>query len=340
MLFLRIYSALFVAIMCLSAKTQSVRIGIVDVYGNSAISTETVRATAGVNEGDSISQRLLAERTIENSLEKVPGVKLAQTSVICCSSEGAYILFIGVAENDSSVLKFRKSPNLKIKLPGSYMSASEAFARRVDEAILAGEAEEDWSDGYSMIKYAPARRIQEKYLRWANSDFDGLKKVLRSSAFSHQRATAIQIIAYNDDKGKVIPELLYATRDEDEHVRTNAVRALSAISYYMTLQPGKGKVPFQAFARMLNSVVWSDRNRGLEMVMQLSESRNTELFQQLRASSLRSLKEMALWKSERHAVPAFVILARMAGWPDETIRSATSGGNFAEEAKNLVSATE
>lgn len=338
---LRIYSALLMFLFCCApVKPQAVRIGLVDVYGNRSLSSETVITTAGIHEGDTISQRELAERKIENNLQKIPGVKLAHTSVICCAGNGSFILFIGIAENDSSVFTFRKSPNLKIKLPGAYTSAYEVFARRLDEAILAGEAAEDWSEGNSMISYAPARRIQEKYLRWANSDFEGLKKILRSSSFSNQRATAVQIIAYNDDKSKVIPELLYAITDEDEKVRTNAVRALSAISYYLTLHPGKIKIPFQPFARMLNSVVWSDRNRGLAMVMQLSESRNPELFQELRTSSIRSLKEMALWKSKPHASPAFVILARMAGWPEQKIRIATSGGNFAEEATNLVKATE
>lgn len=341
MLQLRLYLALPALLLCcLRATTQSVQIGIIDIYGNRNISAETIRKTAGIKEGDSISQRLLADRKIERNLEKIAGVKLVQTSVICCDKDGRYVLFIGIAENDSLVFSFRKSPSLKIKLPDSYTNAYEHFSRRLNEAILTGQASDDWSNGYSLLKYAPARRIQEKYKRWANADFNGLRKMLRSSAYESQRATAVQIIAYNDDKSKVIPELLYAITDEDDETRNNAVTALSAVTYYMTLNPGKIKIPFQPFIRMINSPVWSDRNEGLAMLAQLSESRNEELFYQLRASSMRSLKEMALWKSETHAKPALIVLGRMAGWPDEKIRVIASGNNFADEAKKLVDAVE
>ncbi|MBL7698583.1 MAG: HEAT repeat domain-containing protein [Chitinophagaceae bacterium] len=341
MLYLRVhFTVLIVALLCLGTKAQSVKIGIVDIYGNRSIPSGTIRQTAGVTDGDSVSQQSLAARKIERSLEKIPGVKLAQTAVICCDNNERYVLFVGIAETDSSVFTFRKSPTLKIKLPDAYTNAYEHFERRMNEAMLSGQATDDWSNGYSLIKYPPARRVQEKYLRWANADFDGLRKVLRSSAYDNQRAAAVQIIAYNDDKSKVVPELIYAIRDENDEVRNNAAKALSAITYYMTLNPGKIRLPFQPFVRMINSVVWSDRSKGLAMLVQLSESRNEELFRQLKATSMPSLKEMALWKSESHARPAFIILARMAGWADEKIRAVTTGQNFADEVKKFVDTIE
>ena len=54
--------------------------------------------------------------------------------------------------------------------------------------------------------------------------------------------------------------------------------------------------------------------------------------------SLPALKEMAVWKSETHALPAYVILARIAGIPEEKINSVTSGTNFAIEAMKLAEA--
>lgn len=337
MLYLRVSCILLIMLLrCLHANTQSIRIGIIDVYGNRTISADSIRHTAGITEGDTVSQRLLAGRQIEQRLEKLPGVKQAQTALVCCDNNRRYVLFIGVAESDSAVYSLRKAPNLKIKLPNAYTKAYQLFSQRHNKAVISGEATDDWSQGYAMMEYAPARRIQEKFLRWANADFDGIKKVMRSSAFHNQRAAAAHILSYHDDKSKVIPELIYALRDEDDEVRNNAGRALSDLSYYMTKNPGNVSVPFQPFIRMINSVSWSDRTKGLRVLAQLSETRNDELFRQLRATSMESLKEMALWRSESHAAPAVVILGRMAGWTDEKIRTAITDENIAKEAQNLV----
>lgn len=339
MLFLRIFSLLLL-FSTLQVRSQSVRIGTIDVYGNRSISTDTILSRAAVVTGEDVSQKDLADRAIEKRIEKLEGVRLAQTDVVCCNSERQYVLFIGVAENDSSIFLYRKSPGLKIRLPESYAKAYLNFTRRYYDAMLLGQSDDDWSNGYSMIKYPPARRIQERYLRWSNSDFQYLRKILHFSVYDSERATAVQIISYNDDKSKVVPELLYAMKDGSEEVRNNAIKALSAISYYMTLNPGKLQIPFQPFVKMINSVAWSDRNKGLQVLMLLSESRNKELFRQLRQSSLRSLKEMAQWKSEAHATSAYLILARMAGQKDETILKTTSKGNFAAKASEIANALE
>lgn len=335
---MRIYSLFILVLLLSNTNAQPVRVGTIDVYGNESISTDTILSRIGISTGDTISQKHLAERVIEKRLEAIAGVRLAKTATVCCDNNKRYALFIGVAENYSSIFALRNSPGLKIKLPDSYNYAYSAFMKRQNDAILLGQSDDDWSNGHSMIKYAPARRIQQRYLRWANSDFAYLQKILHFSVYQRQRATAVQIIAYNDDKRRVIQELLYALRDESDEVRNNAIKALSAISYYITLHPGRLNVSFQPFIRMINSVVWADRNKGLSVLMQLSETRNKELFRQLRESSLRSLKQMAQWNSEAHAMPAYVILARMAGQTDEQILEVSARGNFAQEAGKIVDA--
>lgn len=162
-------------------------------------------------------------------------------------------------------------------------------------------------------------------------------KVLRSSAYSDDRATAAQIIAYHPDKRKVLPEMLYAMHDQNDEVRNNAVRALSVIAYYSILHPEKKlHIPFQHFIRLLNSVIWSDRNQGISVLMHLSKSRDGKLFDLLKSDALGAIKEMAVWKSSKHAMPAFVILARMNGLNDDAIFKAAADTNFYEQAKRLA----
>lgn len=337
MLSLRIYSVIIGLLICTTVAGQVVKIGTIDVYGNRNIQRDSILQRAEISEGDSITHDVFLHGMIEKNIRKIPGVKEAKTALVCCDKNGDYHLFVGIAENDNAVLSFRNSPTLRIKLPEKYMNAYAQFSEKLSDAIQKAEADEDWNEGYSLIRYPPARRIQEKYRLWADENFADLRKVLRSSAYDMQRAAATQIIAYHFDKKEVVPELMYAIIDESDEVRNNAIRGLAVIAYYASEHPEKKiDIPYMPFIRLINSVSWSDRNKGLSVLMQLTRSRKPEILNKLKELSLQSLKEMAVWKSEAHALPAYVILARMAGISEDRINATTSGTNFANDASKLA----
>jgi hypothetical protein len=337
MICLRIYSVLICLLIYTSLHSQTVRIGTIDVYGNRKIPSDTILRHAQISAGDSISQKMLLNRSIERSIRAIKGIRLVKTALVCCDKNGNYHLFIGVAETDTSILAHRKAPTLRIKLPQKYSNAYAHFSERLSDAVQAGQAGDDWNQGHSLIHYAPGRKIQEKYRTWADEDFQVLSKVLRSSAYAAQRATAAQIIAYHFDKNRVVPELMYALIDESDEVRNTATRALAVIAYYAAKHPEKKiKVPYTPFIRLINSVVWSDRNKGLSVLKQLTLTRNAEALSNMKELSLPALKEMAVWKSEVHAMPAYIILARIAGEPEDRINRLASDTNFANEAAKLA----
>ena len=338
MIFIKTIALITILLHCISVRAQIVRIGSIDIYGNRNISTDTILQSAKISEGDSITRQYLLNRNIERNIQTVKGIKLAKTTLVCCDKNGNYHLFVGIAESDSNILSHRDRPKLRIKLPEKYTNAYKQFSSRLSDAIQAGQATEDWTYGHSLINYPPARRMQEKYRDWADEDFSVLSKVLRSSAYAEQRATAAQIIAYHFDKGKVIPELMYAIIDESDEVRNNAIRAIAVIAFYASAHPEKNiRIPYLPFIRLINSVNWSDRNKGLSVLMQLTHSRNPEILQKLKERSLPALKEMAMWNSTAHAMPAYVILGRIAGLSENEISKTASGTNFADDAKKLAS---
>ena len=106
--------------------------------------------------------------------------------------------------------------------------------------------------------------------------------------------------------------------DASAAVRNNAMRALLV---FADMLPGTSRsvprVPAQPFIELLNSPVWSDRNKASGALMAMSADRDPELLAALRERGLASLIEMARWKSEGHALPAFFILCRIAGYSDE-----------------------
>jgi hypothetical protein len=339
MICLRIYSIIGCLLICTTLSAQIVKIGTIDVYGNRNVNTDTILQRSQIAEGDSITQKKFLNGNIESNIRAIPGIKQAKTALVCCDKNGNYHLFIGVSESDSNILYHRLAPTLRIRLPNNYTNAYAQFSDKLSDAVQRGEADDSWSEGHSLIHYLPARRIQEKYRVWADENFADLKKVLRSSAYEMERATAAVIIAYHYDKNEVVPELMYAIIDESAEVRNNAIRALAIIAYYASLHPEKKiNIPYMPFVRLINSVDWTDRNKGLSVLMQLTRSGNPDMLNKLKELSLPALKEMAVWKSEAHALPAYVILARIAGIPEEKINSVTSGANFANEATKLAEA--
>ena len=334
---MRIYSVLIGLLICMSLHAQTAKIGTIDIYGNRKISSNTILQQAQISAGDSVSQQFLLTRSIERSIQKIPGIRLVKTALVCCDKNGSYHLFIGIAETDSAILSHRAAPTLRIRLPKKYSNAYAQFSERLSDAVQVGQAGDDWNEGHSLIHYPPARKIQEKFRLWADEDFQMLSKVLRSSAYASQRATAARIIAYHFDKNRVVPELMYAITDKSEEVRINAIRALAAIAFYASGHPEKKiDISYMPFIRLINSAVWSDRNKGLLVLMQLTRSRDPEILNKLKEITLPALKEMAVWKSEPHALPAYVILARIAGIPEDNINRSTSGINFAGEAMKLA----
>jgi hypothetical protein len=335
---LRIYSVIIGLLIFSSLHAQSVKIGTIDVYGNRKIRADTILRRAQISEGDSISQTILLHRIIENNVREIPGIRLVRTALECCDKNGNYHLFIGVAESDSAILVHRMPPRLRIELPARYRNAHAQFLERLSDAIQLGETDEDWSEGHALMRYPPVRKIQEKYKVWADENFANLRKVLRSSAYDDQRATAAQIIAYHFNKAEVVPELMHAIVDESDEVRSNAIKALAVVAHYSCEHPDKKvNVPYMPFIRLINSVVWADRNQGMLVLTQLTRSREPEILRRLKEVSLPALKEMAIWRSEVHAFPAYVILARMAGIPENEInRRFAKGTNFADEAMKLA----
>jgi hypothetical protein len=87
------------------------------------------------------------------------------------------------------------------------------------------------------------------------------------------------------------------------------------------------RIPPQPFIEFLSSPIWTDRNKASGALLTLSASRDPALLATLREQALASLVEMARWKSEGHALAAFTILGRVAGYLDETARDLWDRGD-------------
>ena len=300
---------------------QELEIGIIDLYGLSRVPARQVRATLTFTEGDTIAFGNREEPAFltesEERLARSPDIARARIRSVCCD-RGRAIVFVGIEKRGAATMRFHAEPEGDARLAADTVRAGDEGENALRLAILRGDAGEDRSRGHSLVDDPATRAIQERFVLYAARDLPELRRVLRSSSDAAHRALAAQVLGYAADKPAVVDDLVNGMSDPSAAVRNNASRALGV---FAEMLPGTGlpvpRVPAQPFIELLDSPVWSDRNKASGALAALSTGRDPELLARLREQALAPLIEMARWKSEGHALSAFFILGRIAGYSDE-----------------------
>jgi hypothetical protein len=312
---------------------QDLRIGIVDVYGLRSVSEASVRAALTFREGDAVALDGDAPPAFvtasEQRLARLPGVADARVSVVCCH-EGRAIVYVGIHEAGAPGLQFRDAPRGEDRLPADVVAAGAELSDAVMAAAQRGAVAEDDSQGHAFFSDPRARAVQERYIAYARQHFDVLRAVLRTSADASQRALAAEILGYAPDKSRVVDDLVYGMNDPAGPVRNAAMRALMAFTRATAPDAPRVRVPGLPFVAMLGSPVWTDRNKASLALMEITAAREPRLLAVLRRDALEHLVDMARWTAEGHAIPALIILGRIAGRPDAAILDSHKRGDREE----------
>ena len=291
-------------------------IGTVDFYGLQTISEGQVRPLLPWSEGDALPMEV--PDSLASDMADALGVARVAFNMGCCDEAGTGWVYVGIEETSSPRVEYRAAPTESTVLVPEVLTSYRALADAGLEAATRGELTEDGSAGHALADYPPARAIQEKFLIYVEQHGETLRQVLYTSADAEHRAAAAMVLGYAQDKARIVPDLERAVLDPDADVRNNAARALWVIAQYADRQP-ELEITIRAdpFIDMLNSVVFTDRNKGLAMVWSLTASREPTLLGDLRERALPSLIEMCRWKNAGHAYPACRILERMLGLPEQ-----------------------
>ena len=325
-------AALILGVTLTGAATthaDKLQIGIIDFYGLAHASAPDVRRILLFKEGDTIATEggrphVLSES--EKRISALPGVARATIELVCCDS-GRAIVFVGIEEVGANVLRFRPAPTGAARLPADVIQAGDQFSTALMAAVQRGDVGEDDSQGHALAHDPATRRVQERFIGYAARDLPMLREVLRDSADPAHRALAAQVLGYAAGKQSVADDLVQAMTDPAEDVRNNAMRALMVFATAAADgAQSMPRVPYEPFVSLLSSPVWTDRNKASGALLALSADRNPELLARLRTVAMTPLAEMARWKSAGHAYAAFVILGRIAGFPDATTQAAWDRG--------------
>lgn len=300
------------------------QIGTIDFFGLRTVTDSAARATLDVTIGDTLSPALADAKA---RLLALPAVTDATIDAVCCYND-EIVLYVGVAERGARLPAFDPVPTDSVYLPEDILADARTLLDSLMVGIRAGQSGEDDSQGHALFTYPGARAIQERFIGYAARDLPQLRRVIHRSFDAEQRAAAAEVIAYAAKKKAVVPDLLQAMRDPAPEVRNNAVRALGIMRRWGRDHPEAGiEIPLTPFIALLNSPVWTDRNKASLAVMALTERRDSADLALLREKALPALVEMARWENPGHAGAPFFILGRIAGWDDQALAAALQGGD-------------
>lgn len=310
---------------------ERLEIGIIDFYGRDRVAADAARAALTFKVGDTLDLAMTeppaAFRSTAEALKRLPDVLHVGMSPVCCDA-GRLIVYVGIEERGAPALHLRKAPEGEERLPDDVVRAGKAFMKALLDAVKRGDSAEDHTRGHTLSHDPATRAIQEEFLRFAQRDLAVLRRVLRKGSDAGQRALAAQVLGYAPDKQAVVSDLVRAMHDPDDAVRNNAMRSLLV---FAETAPGPGtvvpRVPAGPFIEFLHSPEWTDRNKASGALLALTAARDPDVLAELRRSALTPLLEMAAWQSAMHALPAYMILARIAGKTDEAARQLWDQGN-------------
>jgi hypothetical protein len=272
-----------------------------------------LRSVLPVQAGESIEQsQWSAYRSrIEEAIRSETGKPPTDVALVCCNEHGNSMIYIGVAGTSSVTIKHKRAPMGEGRLPAAALKLSQETDEALSKAVHAGRAQADNSNGYALSADPELRAKQLQIREFALANEELLRTALSSSSNADHRAIAAEFLGYVNVSASQIADLAEAGRDPDPGVRNNAVRALGVIA--SSSQQRANMIPPKPFIALLKSDKWVDRDKGGWLMINLTQSRDPKLLQQLRTEAMDALVEMARWHFAGHAAFARRLLGRIAG---------------------------
>lgn len=308
------------AIGLVAGQAHLIEIGTIDYFGYGRRDITEVRNALPVHVGDSIqTDHSDPFAPVYSSVTKTWGRAPSDISTVCCDSGGKWILYVGLGTRPQYEKRFRGSD----LLPHEVLDLYGRFTSALMDAVRAGETDEDDSQGYALAKNNALKAIQLDFREYALSHDERLRKVLDNASDPEQRRIAALVLGYAAPTKAQINALADAAFDPDEIVRNNAIRSL-AVRVRVDAKAARW-LTTSRFLPLLEAGTWTDRNKGLLLWEALTSRREKDRLKDLR-KVIPSLIECARWKSNGHALPARMLLGRIADLPDEQIVQLSNEG--------------
>jgi hypothetical protein len=321
------------AVLMTMLAAQTPIVGQIEIFGARKIPQERILKALDVKPGDPLPP---SKSRLEETLLAVDGVARATVEAFCCEA-GKAILYVGIEERGAPAFPLRDWPQGDLQLPPEITEVYHDYTIALAQAMREGDVVEDISRGHSLMTNIACRVLQERFVGLAEVHLEALRAVLRESDDEEQRAVAAYVLGYAPRKADVTADLQLALRDPDADVRANALRALRPIAALAQKDPALGiKVETTWFVEMLNSTVLKDRLEAVRTLLMLTDQgMSASTADHLRERGLRSLEEMAHWRHLEHALPAYLLLGRLAGMDLTELEQAWARGEGPQKLQEI-----
>jgi hypothetical protein len=297
------------------------RIAYIEFFGCQGIDPDAVRKVLPFLEGDKITKNTTEQARA--AVKRATGRDATNVNRVCCIGDGDSVLFIGLPGTSSQVFTVNPAPKGDAMPPPELTSLYSKMNQAEDAAFKKGIFEEDGSPGYRLSKEPAARAADLALREYALHHEDEIIRVLESSGKAEQRAMAADALGYGARTARQAAALVRAARDPDSEVRNDSTRALGEI---LRADPSAAsQIPPDTFIDMIRSGTWTDRNKSSSVLWPLTQSRDPKLLARLKSQATDALLEMARWRTFGWAYAPRVILARIAGIPEERIDQLAEG---------------
>jgi hypothetical protein len=292
-------------------------IGAIELFGYQGLDVAKVRAALPAKEGDQLGPQ--SKQLIKDAVERVIGKKPTDVAVVCCDQKGRSLIYIGLPGETYKPFLLNVAPTGSERLPAEIVSLEDRAEKAIAAAVMrgGGATQEDDSLGYALINDQAARTLQLEIRSWASKNGPEVARVLQLSSDPKQRRVASMVLGYAQQSHEQRVTLVRAARDPDAIVRNNATRAIVVLLRSNTKLAEE--IEPETFLEMMRSGVWSDHNKAVAFLDEMSRGRNPKLLAKIRQQALEPLIEMALWREAGHAFAARMILGRLGGIPEQKL---------------------
>jgi hypothetical protein len=330
---MKLYSLLIAFLFVFVAFGQDTqrRIGEIEFYGRAGLDLNKIQAALPIHEGDAFTPSpdviLNTVNRVNEAVRHVTGRAATDVAPVCCDAQGNWILYIGLPGNSIRSFRYNPTPRRALRLPPEVVELYQQTMDALSAAVQHRGGEEDRSRGYMLSSDPTLHPKQLATREYAVRHEHLLRRVLEQSRDDEQRIVAAHFLGYARQSQEQIAALMRASCDANETVRNNATRALGVLA---ESNPRVAeRIPATGFIEMLNSGLWTDRNKAGFVLEMLSRRREQRLLNELRSQAQDSLLEMARWRTG-HAYSARVLLGRIAGIEESRLQQLVASGRVDE----------
>lgn len=220
-----------VAIALSLQQPLHIHIGEIAFFETDGIDMQKLQSALPVT-GEELTEDQVSDfrERINHAVNSALGHKPTDVAIICCNKRGEDIVYIGLGGRNTVTIPFVPAPKGQTCFSGGVLHLYEADEEAASEAAQKGNITEDDSQGYALFSDSTLHDNALAARKYALAHQQRVELVLQSCARSGDRRAAAWLLGYGSQSRKQIALLVKASRDEDDTVRNNAVRALSVLA--------------------------------------------------------------------------------------------------------------